>query len=64
MLKVGGSSITIKPDGITIAAPKITLDAKATVEIKGTAKVDVQGAMVQVAADATLILKGALTKIN
>lgn len=55
-LKVGGSSIKIEPAKITIKSTMI--------DIKGDAKVDVNGAMTNVKASGILVLKGSLTKIN
>jgi type VI secretion system secreted protein VgrG len=54
-LKVGQSTITIDPVGVTIDAPTITLKAKLSVQIdtlmleeKGSAMVVVKGGIVQI----------------
>jgi type VI secretion system secreted protein VgrG len=55
-LKVGGSSIKIGPDGITIKGPKVAIQADVMADIKG--------AMTSVKADAMLTMKGGITMIN
>lgn len=55
-LKVGGSSVKIDTQGVTITAPQIS--------INGSAQVDVQGAMTSVKADGVLTIKGAMVNIN
>ena len=55
-IKVGQSSISIDPSGITIAGTMI--------EIKGQAKVDVGSPMTTVKGDGMLTLKGGMTMIN
>jgi len=55
-LKVGGSSVKIDMQGVTIDAPQIN--------ISGSAEVNVQGAMASVQADGILTLKGAMVNIN
>jgi type VI secretion system secreted protein VgrG len=55
-LKVGGSSIKIGPDGITIKGPKVAIQADTMADIKG--------AMTSVKADAMLTMKGGVTMIN
>jgi type VI secretion system secreted protein VgrG len=54
-LKVGGSSIKIDPAGVTITGAKVTLDGKATtevkapvVEVKGMGMVTVSGPMIMI----------------
>ncbi|QEG01406.1 Phage-related baseplate assembly protein [Stieleria maiorica] len=56
LLKVGGSSIKIDQQGITIKAMKVSVQAQIKAEVKGT--------MVDAAASGVLTLKGAMAKIN
>jgi type VI secretion system secreted protein VgrG len=55
-LTVGGNSIKIDQTGITLKGIMIKL--------QGQAMVQAQGPMVQVSADAMLMLKGGITMIN
>lgn len=55
-LTVGKSVITIKPDGISLAGPKIEITGDATAEMKS--------AITTVKGDAMLTLKGGMTMIN
>lgn len=55
-LKVGPSTVVLKPEGITIEAIKI--------EVKGTAMVEVKAPMVQESADAMMVIKGGVVMIN
>lgn len=64
VLKVGGSTITMKPDGIEIKAVKITISADATLDMKGGAKADLASPMTTVKGDGLLTLQGGLVKIN
>lgn len=56
LLKVGGSSIKIDQQGITIKAAKISIQAQLKAEVKGV--------LVDAAASGVLTLKGGLAKIN
>lgn len=64
ILKVGGSSITIAPDGITLEAVKIELKAQANMALKAEAQFVAKGAVMDVKASGVLTLQGSLTKIN
>ena len=55
-LKVGGNSITIDMQGITIKGTNVSAE--------GQAKLDLKAPMTSVGGDATLTLKGGLVKIN
>jgi type VI secretion system secreted protein VgrG len=55
-LKVGGSTITLEPSGITIKSPKVTM--------QGDGQVEVKAPMTQVSGDATLVLMGGVVNIN
>lgn len=70
-LKVGSSEITLKPDGITLKAAKVTLKADtsvaidgAQVEMKGSASVAVEGAKVDVKGSAMVTIDGGLIKLG
>jgi type VI secretion system secreted protein VgrG len=64
-LKVGGSTVTIDPSGITIKGPMVKVQADANAEVKAGAMVTVKGnAMVQVSASGMLKLQGGVTMIN
>jgi type VI secretion system secreted protein VgrG len=70
-LKVGGSEITLKPDGITLKSAKIMLKAdtdvaveSAKVGIKGSASVAVEGAKVDVKGSAMVTVDGGLIKLG
>ncbi len=63
-IKVGSSTITLKPDGIQIKAVKIEVNADATLDMKGGAKADLASPMTTVKGDGTLTLQGGLVKIN
>lgn len=56
-LKVGGNSIVINSQGVTIKGTNITIDGQAGVKIKG-------GSMAEVTGGGMLTLKGGLVKIN
>ncbi len=56
LLKVGGSSIKIDTQGITIKAPQV--------KIQGQVKVDIKSPMTGVGGDGMLTLKGGMVKIN
>lgn len=64
VLKVGASSITIAPDGITLEAVKIELKSQANMMLKAQAQLSAEGCMVDVKSSGILNLKGSLTKIN
>ncbi len=64
VIKVGGSTITLKPDGIEIKAVKIEIKADAKLDMKGGATADLASPMTTVKADAVLTLQGGLVKIN
>ncbi len=64
VLKVGGSTITMKPDSIEIKAVKIIINADATLDMKGGAKADLASPLTTVKADGILTLQGGLVKIN
>jgi type VI secretion system secreted protein VgrG len=55
-LTVGGNSIEINNEGITISAIKVS--------VKGQAMVQIQGPMVQASADAMMTLKGGVMMLN
>ncbi len=63
-IKVGPSSIKLTMQGIEIKAPQITIEATATLSAKAGAQAQYQAPIVQVNADATLILKGGVVMIN
>lgn len=63
-IKVGGSSIKLTPTAIEIKSTKITIKADAQLEMTGTAQAKLNGAMVEVKADAILTAQGSLVKIN
>jgi uncharacterized protein involved in type VI secretion and phage assembly len=70
-LKCGGSQIVLKPTGIEIKSPSITLKAAKTLEaqsakttIKGTAMVEISGAMTKIMGSGMLECLGGLVKIN
>lgn len=64
-LKVGGSSIKIEPEKITIKSAMVVIDGSANVEVKSgaTMKID-SGAMMAVKSGAIMTVEGALVKIN
>jgi type VI secretion system secreted protein VgrG len=64
ILKVGGSSITITPDGIVLESVKIELKAQANIALKAQAQLAAEGALTTVKASGILTLQGSLTKIN
>ena len=64
IIKVGSSTITLKPDGIEIKAAKIEIKADATLDMKAGAKADLASPMTTVKADGILTLQGGLVKIN
>ncbi len=64
VIKVGGSTITLKPDSIEIKSPKIIVNADATLDMKGGAKADLASPMTTVKGDGILTLQGGLVKIN
>jgi type VI secretion system secreted protein VgrG len=64
IIKVGGSSITLKPDGIVIKAVKIEINADATLDVKAGAKADIAAPLTTVKADGMLTLKGGIVMIN
>lgn len=64
VIKVGSSTITLKPTSIEIKAVKIDIKADAAVTVKGGAKVGVEAPQVEVKADAMLTLKGGIVMIN
>ena len=55
-LSVGGSSVTINMQGVTIKGPMVTIEGQAMTQVKGT--------MVQVQGNAMLMLKGGITMMN
>lgn len=70
-LKVGGNSIEITQQGITIKGMNVTIEAVAqlqakgmTVAVEGQVQTQVKGVMCQVNGDAMLTLKGGITMIN
>lgn len=63
-LKVGGSTITMKPDGIEIKALKITIKADTKVEMQGGAQFSISGPLGEVKADGILTVKGGMVMIN
>ncbi|WP_421838192.1 type VI secretion system Vgr family protein [Novosphingobium sp.] len=63
-LKVGGSTITLKPDGIEIKALKITIKAETKVEMQGGAQFSISGPLGEVKADGILTVKGGMVMIN
>jgi type VI secretion system secreted protein VgrG len=63
-LTVGSNSVTIDQSGITLNGIMIKAQAQANVQVQGQAMVQVQGPMVQVSADAMLMLKGGITMVN
>ncbi len=70
-LKVGSSSITIKPAKIEIKSAEISISGTAKAEVKapaitvnGSATAEVKGAMVTVSGSAMTEVKGGLVKIN
>lgn len=69
--KVGQSTITLTPDGVTIKATKISIEGQMSAEmkavqvsVKGSAQTKVSSPMTEVSGDGMLTLKGGLTKIN
>ncbi|MBX9662985.1 type VI secretion system tip protein TssI/VgrG [Novosphingobium sp.] len=63
-LKVGSSTITLKPDGIEIKALKITIKAETKVEMQGGAQFSISGPIGEVKADGMLTVKGGIVMIN
>lgn len=63
-IKVGPSSIKLTMSGIEIKAPKIDIQATATLSAKAGVQAQYQAPIVQVNADATLVLKGGIVLIN
>ncbi|QZH74562.1 MAG: type VI secretion system tip protein VgrG [Erythrobacter sp.] len=63
-LKVGASTIVMKPGSIEIKSPQITIDASATLTMKGGAKADLGSPMTTVKGDGMLTLKGGIVMIN
>jgi len=70
-LKVGMSSIVLKPDGIEIKGLNVKTEAIMEAKTKGTmttvegsALTQIKGAMTQVNGDGMLMLKGGITMIN
>jgi type VI secretion system secreted protein VgrG len=55
-LKVGGSSVEVSQQGITIKGPMVS--------VQGTAQVEVQAPSTQVSGSATLVLSGGIVNIN
>jgi type VI secretion system secreted protein VgrG len=70
-LKVGPSSIVLKPTGVEIKGLNVKTEATVQAEMKGvmtkiegTAMTQVKGAMTQINGDAMLMAKGGVTMIN
>ena len=63
-IKVGPSSIKLTMTGIEIKAPQITIEASATLSVKAGAQAQYQAPMIQMSADAMLVLKGGIVMIN
>ncbi|MEM6746582.1 MAG: type VI secretion system tip protein TssI/VgrG [Pseudomonadota bacterium] len=63
-LKVGQSQIILDPMGVTIKATKITLKGTASVDIKASGMVKIDGAMTEVGGKGMLTLKGGIVMIN
>ncbi|MFC0206669.1 type VI secretion system Vgr family protein [Novosphingobium soli] len=63
-LKVGGSTITMKPDGITIKAMQITIKADVKLDMSGGATAALKAPKTDVNGDAMLTLKGGMVMIN
>lgn len=62
--KVGPSTIVMNMQGITIKAPKITIQADATLDMSGGAMATLKAPKTDVTADAMLTLKGGIVMIN
>lgn len=63
-IKVGQSTITLKPGSIDIKSPKITIKADTTIDVKAGAKYAQQAPMSQMKGDATVVIQGGIVKIN
>jgi type VI secretion system secreted protein VgrG len=63
-IKVGPSTIRLTLQGIEIKAPKITVKADTTIDVKAGAKMAQQAPMVEVKGDAVVVIKGGIVKIN
>ncbi len=63
-LKVGASTIVMKPGSIEIKSPQITIDASATLTMKGGAMAELGSPMTTVKGDGMLTLKGGVVLIN
>lgn len=63
-LKVGSSQIILDPMGITLKATKIMLKGTASVDIKASGMVKIDGAMTEVSGKGMLTLKGGIVMIN
>jgi type VI secretion system secreted protein VgrG len=64
MLKVGGSSITITPAGITISATAITVDAGASLELLAGAAITENAPSVEITADAMAKVESTVVDVN
>ena len=71
LLTCGGSSITIDPASITLAAPTIKIEGSGNIEIKapsvkndGSATNDVSGGVVNVQGSGPVNIKGAVVQVN
>jgi type VI secretion system secreted protein VgrG len=63
-IKVGGSSITLKPDGIEIKAMQITIKADVKLDMSGGATAALKAPKTDVNGDGMLTLKGGMVMIN